>query len=134
MEQKIKLLNELNTLTLNDLTDIRRALTDSYHYLENAIKNVQILNDEIYHIIRQSEINRRDNFVKIGVYSITKGKQEKLIFHIVSDVNYIFKDIVNSNWVLLYDYELEINKPLKINRFVIDIDYWICQNTLININ
>ena len=130
MQEKLKLLNELNCFTLDDLHDIRKALTESYHYLENAIKNVQILNDEIYYIFRQSEKLRNDNFVKIGVYSITKRNKESLIFHIVSDINYQFKEIINANWVLLYDYELEVNKPIKINRFIIDIDSWVCQNTI----
>lgn len=80
MQEKFNLIRQLNSLTLEDLHDIRKALNDSYRYLENAVKNVQILNEEIYFIFRQSERLRNENFVKVGVYSVTTKGKERLMF------------------------------------------------------
>lgn len=123
------LLSNLTTIKNDELHDLRKCLSKQAKLLESCIKNVNAINDEIYDILRLIEIERlKRSVVKIGVYEIRKSNKRKLIYHIVSDNDYEFQANINISWYLVNSYELELNKPLNINRFIIDIDYWLLTN------
>lgn len=124
-------MNLLETLSDDDLLDIRKSLNIQCKATQEFIKQIERFYEEFYDIVRQNELKReRYNSVMVGVYSARKkdSKIERFYYHIVSEDEYEFNYEINGCWKLVNVFTLETIRSLKINRIVADLDYWISKN------
>lgn len=123
------LLNDLKCFGYYDLKDIRKSIARYGLMLNNVIKEYDKILDLMHDIIKFAELQRNDrNFLKVGVYEVTRQKKKYTYYHLVSNRDYHFKNVINGNWVLINTFELDTPRPITINRIVIDFDFWVSNN------